>query len=237
MTGRNRLLLTLVGATLVLGALSFVVYKSPREVQTPTPTAIPTNESEDWKLYTFEQIGLTFKAPPELEVTIDLEAPALYIQKGIGGQSDYYQLYGLYQSGSQFSSVSLEDYKPDLDNPRDVTIGGLPAIEGQIKGERNRFVTHIKTVDGVFSLFTAEPTAENKALTDQILATFEFINPIQTTSQKCGVCGPKGVHNVDGAICAAGFVCKSGKTTTARYCVAEGEDVSVCESNEITPTL
>jgi predicted Zn-dependent protease len=82
----------------------------------------------------------------------------------------------LYQLGSQFTDESLEAMKQELnpDSVKDVTVGGLAAIDGQVQGERNRFVTHIITKKGRLSLFTAEPTAENKLLTEKILSTFVF---------------------------------------------------------------
>ncbi|MBI2103641.1 hypothetical protein HYT59_01410 [Candidatus Woesebacteria bacterium] len=63
----------------------------------------------------------------------------------------------------------------------------------------------------------------------QILFTFRFLDQNDNLSQKCGVCGSQGVHNVEGRTCAERLVCKEGKTTSGSYCVAETEDVGVCE--------
>lgn len=54
--------------------------------------------------------------------------------------------------------------------------------------------------------------------------------PPNTTSQRCGVCGPKGTHNVKGAECASGLVCKRGETTSLSYCVKSDEPASMCEN-------
>jgi len=82
----------------------------------------------------------------------------------------------LYQFDRAYSQEDVEIFKDDLEpsTPKEVIISGYPALEGQVKGQRNRFVTYIFTEKGRFSLFTAEPTPENKAITDQILETFEF---------------------------------------------------------------
>lgn len=160
---------------------------SQDDISTVQPTSRPSepqNETETWNVHTYADMGISFKAPPEMEVSSEAQkndagvpySYTLYVQKGQGGQSDYYQLYGLYQLGSQFMEGSLESMKQEL-NPnsvKDVTIGGLAGIDGQIQGERNRFVTHIITKKGRLSLFTAEPTIANKQLTDRILSTFVF---------------------------------------------------------------
>ncbi len=152
------------------------------------PTAVLTespNKNEGWKDYKFDEIGLSFSAPNDLQVTSDPQRSAetnnlysylFYIQKGMAGKSDYYQLYGIYQFGSQYEKSTTNDFKEDL-NPTSIeetTVGGFPALKGQIKGQRNRFVTYIITNKGLLALFTAEPTQVNKELTDQILLTFKF---------------------------------------------------------------
>lgn len=48
-------------------------------------------------------------------------------------------------------------------------------------------------------------------------------------SQKCGLCGPQGMHNMSGKTCASGLVCKSGQTTSLSYCVEKTESTAQCE--------
>lgn len=130
--------------------------------------------------HTIPEANLTFLAPSDLEVTYEVvknqesnepTGITLYVQKNNGDITKYYQLYGLYQFEL---NGDLEGRKGDMEPAtlQETTVSGFPALEGQIKGQRNRFVTYIKTDRGLLSLFTAEPTPENKALSDQIIDTF-----------------------------------------------------------------
>lgn len=57
----------------------------------------------------------------------------------------------------------------------EITVAGLPAIQGQIKGERQRWVTYIIKDGYLLKLYTSEPTEENRLITEQILSTFKFL--------------------------------------------------------------
>ncbi len=48
-------------------------------------------------------------------------------------------------------------------------------------------------------------------------------------SPKCGLCGQKGIHNVEGNTCASELICKPGETTSLSYCVSENESTKECE--------
>lgn len=71
---------------------------------------------------------------------------------------------------------------------------------------------------------------------DQILSTFRF-SPLTTSkfldqnseAERCQVCGPQGLHNVEGKSCPTGLVCKSGLTTSVSYCIETNESVVNCE--------
>lgn len=152
------------------------------------PTVSPTvsDSIANWETHTISDANLTFSAPSEMKVRSETQKNSetgipyslnLYVEKDMG-QPNYYQLYGVYQWDIKYTQDSLNAYKEDLETPstKNITISGFPALEGQVKGQRNRFVTYILTDKGMFSLFTAEPTQENKQITDQILATFKFTN-------------------------------------------------------------
>lgn len=150
----------------------------------------PSEESfiqapEGWEGHAIPDAKLTFAAPADLifytetQRHIDTGAAyslTMYVQRETGNSPDYYQLYGLYQWGEAYATKDIAQFKGDLQpgSIEETTISGYPALKGQVKGERNRFVTYIFTDIGKFSLFTAEPTSVNKALTDSILATFVF---------------------------------------------------------------
>jgi len=166
------------------GGLFYYSQKSETQLTTPSPTEQPvvTKIDADWKEHSFPEIGLTFSAPPEMEVITDTQKyedtgeaylHTMFVQKGVGGATDYYQLYGIYQIAPT-SPDDAELLKQELDNPTESIISGKKAVHGQIKGERNRFVTHILMDDGRFTLFTAEPTEENRLLSEKIINTFKF---------------------------------------------------------------
>lgn len=73
---------------------------------------------------------------------------------------------------------------------------------------------------------------------DQILSTFKFLDESEY-SQECGVCGPKGLHNPDGLVCAPGLECSdrpfkndSGETVSLGpdefLCVKPGDSIKKC---------
>lgn len=182
------LLLVIGGSSYYLGAITNKPSNPPHQLNNPspsiaekTPTPIPTtNQVHDWKSHTISDANLTFLAPNDLKVTSETQNPGsltLYVEKNTGSQNPY-QLYGIYQWDIKYSRESLEDYKQELEpsSIKDLTISGFPAVEGQVNGPRNRFVTKILTNKGMFTLYTAEPTTENKQLSDQILSTFKFTN-------------------------------------------------------------
>lgn len=142
------------------------------------------DKASELKNYSFPQAKISFLVPEELNVSLSQPNPevfALYIQNYQNSVAEIdkpYQLYGLFQPGIYDPDIYYEELKTDLEpaSIKEVKISGFPAVEGQIKGERNRFVTHILTNTGKWSLFTSEPTIENKNLTEQILSTLKFTN-------------------------------------------------------------
>jgi hypothetical protein len=72
--------------------------------------------------------------------------------------------------------VNLEDLKTELqpDSIVESKIDDFPAVSGQYKGERNRFVTFILTDNGLFTLATSQPSKANQKLTNDILETINL---------------------------------------------------------------
>ena len=61
------------------------------------------------------------------------------------------------------------------------------------------------------------------------------LGPIPTSddliSQECGVCGPKGDHNLYGKECAKGLECTNaaeGIASSVYFCVKPGESIKAC---------
>lgn len=164
-------------------------FPKTNEVQNSTtsfPTVTPINFNSNWRSYTFQPIQLTLRIPSELTVHAEEPNPgndfAAYIQNypynAPVPSKNAYQLYIIWQKTPTFNQYEFQQLKNDLDisSIENTIIGGYPAIKGQIKGKRDRFVTYILKDNTIISLFTSEPTPTNKALTDQIIATFQFIN-------------------------------------------------------------
>jgi hypothetical protein len=161
-----------------------IVETPPAEppITTPSPT---TDATIDWKTYTFNPIQLSLKIPPNLTVHTEEPNPSIdftaYIQNYAFNapipKENAYQLYIILQNTPIITKEEFQLLKNDL-NPNsieDTIIAKYPAIKGQVKGERNRFVTYILKGNTKLSIFTSEPTQINKELTDQILSTFKFI--------------------------------------------------------------
>ena len=57
---------------------------------------------------------------------------------------------------------------------KETSIDGYKGIEGLIVGPKARYITIVLKDNKLFSVSTTPPTAENKAITEQILFTFDF---------------------------------------------------------------
>lgn len=161
--------------------------------QTEEPTLEPTAELivEPSNRFTFEQLGISLEVPEDLVVIKDpivnlndpskLQSYIFYIQNygpNEGAGEDYFQIYGHLQFNP--SSTVWEDYQSDILNSEmyeyalEIEVNGLPGLDSQVGGQRNRFVYHFGLDGQILSLAVSHPTEENKALADQIISTLEF---------------------------------------------------------------
>lgn len=189
-TNKKLVLVLVVVSLFVLLAAGGVLayryfYPTATNVATTNPSASPAADAT-WQTYQVPLLGLTYQAPSNL--TVNLEEPnpgvvTLYIENGVTNfectddtTPCYYQLYLIAQTEYFVSEEQLGNLKSELipDSIVETTVGGYPAIQGQVAGERNRYVTYIIKDNVQISIWTAQPTTANKLLTDQILATFEF---------------------------------------------------------------
>ncbi len=143
----------------------------------PMPETGCGEVENDWQSQTIEEIGLSFKYPKgttfRKEIADDsagIRAVGFYVEK------EGYTLYGLYQPKSEATEEDLEKTKTEMDTAtiKEVTIDGHKGIEGLILGPKTRHLTTIVKDGKLFSVSTMPPTEENKNLTDEILATFDF---------------------------------------------------------------
>jgi hypothetical protein len=158
----------------------------------PTIAHQPSQEptTDGWKKYNFQPLELNLKVPESLIVhTEELDSGngfIAYIQN-YPYNSPYpenaYQLYIIWQKIPRVTKEEFQLLKEDLiaDSIENANIGDYPVIKGQIKGERNRFVTYIFKDSSVIKLATSEPTQINKELTDKILSTFVFVRSSNLT--------------------------------------------------------
>lgn len=146
---------------------------------TTSSTKQNTETPNNWKTYTFDEIGLTFMAPQDLDVTgelINKDSFTLYIQNNSSKVDTYYQLYVIAQWQNPYKDSDLENIKTELEpsSIESVTVAGYKGVRGQYKGQRNRFVTNFIKDGAMYSAATSQPTKENEALSNQILSTFKF---------------------------------------------------------------
>lgn len=137
----------------------------------------PDTEQVKFSYYNFADVGISFSAPSGLSVlgeSIDNETFIFTVANSKDGD-DYYQLYGLYKLQNS-DSASLDEFRDSLipETIIDTNVGDYPAIDGQLAGERNRFMVYTITPKGVLTLATSQPTEENKILTENIIRTMSL---------------------------------------------------------------
>ena len=156
----------------------------PERCNTPDGRTFTKNVTAQtgWQEQTVEEIGLTFSYPGDLNFRKEIgdnagniRTVAFYVEKGDENNPEY-QLYALYLADKEGSIQDLERAKTEMDPAtiKDATIAGYRGIEGLITGPKTRYITTVLVNDRLFSVSTYPPQPENKELTDQIIATFDF---------------------------------------------------------------
>ena len=89
---------------------------------------------------------------------------------------DTYTLYGLFQFQKAATENDLDLARTEMgpETVMEITVDGYKGVEGFIDGQKTRYSTVILKDDNLFSVSTFPPTAENKSMTDQIIASFDF---------------------------------------------------------------
>lgn len=156
----------------LIGAYSFGLFNS-KETSTQT---------DGWREQIVPNISLRLQIPPDMTYREELaddygriRTMAFYIERKDQSKPPY-QLYGLFLADKESSEQDLERSKTEMDavTIKDASIDGHKGIEGLILGEKTRYITIIQKDGRLFSVSTIPPTPENKELTEQILATFDF---------------------------------------------------------------
>jgi len=167
-------------------AAGFPIMESyPEQCKTPDNRTFTRQISvtENWQKQTIEEIGLTLRYPTNLTYRQEIadnagtiRAVGFYLENN--DPDNPYTLYGLYQADRPATMDDLEKSKTEMHTAtiKPVEIVGFSGIEGLIEGEKARYITTLLIGDNLFSVSTIPPTQENKSLTDNILATFAFIN-------------------------------------------------------------
>jgi len=157
----------------------WVKHGNPRNPKPQSGCGIVKN---DWQPQTFNEANLSFKIPSgttfRKEIADDagkIRVASFYVEKKVNSNFTY-TLYGVYQPNKEATDEDLKLAKKEM-NPetiKDVTISRYKGIEGLILGPKTRYITILLKNNRLFTVSTIPPTQENKILTDQILATFNF---------------------------------------------------------------
>jgi hypothetical protein len=152
----------------ITGVAMVILFRQSMPVETPT----------EWKHHTLEKYGISFSSPPDMNVKSEEkedETFSFYIERSALGESDFYQLYGLYNffntSNFDTSIVKSEMRENTISESK---ISGYTVIEGKYNDDRNILYTVIVTDKGLLTLATAQPSTENIRLTHEILETLQI---------------------------------------------------------------
>lgn len=136
----------------------------------------------DTQQETIDEIGLSLEHPKDLVFRKEIADNAgsirtagFFLTKGSENNPEY-QMYGLYEQYRDATEQDLERAKTEMDpaSIKKTSIDGYKGIEGLILGPKTRYITIVLKGKKLFSVSTLPPTPANKAITDQILSTFNF---------------------------------------------------------------
>lgn len=178
------LLIVVIIAIIGVIGVAFITSNKPDNEQQLSTGEKPAIQ-DNWQQQTVDEIGLTLSYPSDLTFRKEIgdnagniRTVAFYIEKGDPNNPEY-QLYALYLADKEGSTRDLELAKTGMDpaSIKEASIDGYKGIEGIANPDNPK--KHYSTViikDGkMFSVSTWPPTAENKELTDQIIATIDFL--------------------------------------------------------------
>ncbi len=185
-------------------------------VEDVQPTEEPDNQEQDGsaRRVSFDQLGISLEVPEGLVVQKSpmvsyddpgrLESYLFYIQNygdPAGPSSGNFQIYGILQynlppiTWDVFAQNTLTSEMNAY--ATEIEINGLRGFDTQLSGVRNRFVYQFLLDGQVLSLAVAEPTAENKALADQIISTLIYDPAMFTSASKVQkVVEPNGLYEL-----------------------------------------
>lgn len=221
----------------------------------PSPTPYLNREPDgsaataNWKTYT-SKCGLEFKYPLLWKVDpyfiSDSEVACEYLTgpdytAGLDSRTGTYITLSRYLVGKGeiniiddlvHSSEKMIQPKPDPVKSVNKTFGGFYGKEFSGYGYESGISFAFLKGNYIYDISRSNQTPEQYI--DQILSTFRFLDQESgnSVSQECGICGPQGIHNVDGAVCAPGLICKRGLTTSLSYCVGQDASPANCEKSQ-----
>lgn len=196
----------------------------PTHSPLPTQTAIPTNETANWKTYTNTKLGFSFKYPPEASVTESKPGEihvryteqcfACQVNPGYGVSFDIKNL-----NLKNLKEVVEEEFERDKDSWRnlsslsEIKVGSYSGYTYSIKSkvETKRIYLSHTTDDTYIQISYGSQYGNDKGdqkKIDQILSTFKFtgqgsVNPSPATSTENQFCG-----GIAGKPCPTGYECK-----------------------------
>jgi hypothetical protein len=162
------------------------------------PTTEGKSEAPTTIRHEFTELGISLEVPVELYVRKEpivnydnrgkLDSYLFYIQNyGYPGgpASGNFQMYGHLQYN--LTPITWEQFIEIQDDPQGmyeyvtpIEVNGLQGFDTQFSGQRNRYVYTFYLQGHVLSIAVSDPTPENKALSDKIIASLQF-NPERFT--------------------------------------------------------
>ncbi len=217
----------------------------------PYPSVSNSDETANWKTYTNIDYKFSLKYPNSYklyeneEVSVDnVRTPKPNVVSIVSNtiptiNSNF--VMTISTKNSRYSNIDDEVNNNDWCNyitsqkGKSIFLNNLKALlfENTPCGSFGSTVIYTFKNNVVYLIKIESPASYSsiKEVTDSILSTFKFLdqNENAATSQKCGLCGPQGIHNVNGSTCAQGLICKNGMKTSLSYCVAVSEPTDICE--------
>lgn len=217
-----------------------------------TPISITTSDFiANWKVYTNEKLGFEIKLPPDItfEEILLTRAEArgalnVFVMAVSRPPRVTYKTIPICPKEPKTHPCVLSNSNKEKD-VTEITLDRIPAVSFRYWIDATEYRRVIQTtaddpieIEFGSYLWPEEKGTEVTRVRDQILSTFKFLD--QNISQECGVCGPRGDHNLNGSQCAPGLECTNvgedvymGQElrligSSVYFCVKPGESISKC---------
>ncbi|MBI4065139.1 hypothetical protein HY409_02120 [Candidatus Gottesmanbacteria bacterium] len=199
----------------------------------------------DWEIYTNIENGYSLKYPNQGLLRLICPGEELTVTNdGVGNQVGPVEMSTCARGGRYtLETKTYNSIQPEPEKTKYYTVEGKSINLSGIQAKQYIFTfTNVETGPFPFWYTLARVNKNGKTyeiyfdekeslyIFDQILSTFRFLDQ-KSYSQECEVCGPKGLHNVEGKTCTLGLECKSsdnGVVNSVSFCVKPRESIQKC---------